>query len=297
MLRRILCLSAFLLCPSMSHAELYQWKDEQGHVHFSDKKPSSEEAKVLAPSSTSGMPALDLPEPKPGKFNSQYDAVPLQIEELQFQIPPNSRVLTYYFGGDCVSPTTMQWDELTNENPELISTASGFGDLAREVLHNSKISFREIGTPWLPNEPDLSLEGRVVSIDLHACARKTPGGRNPRYSMLVYLHSTALVTIEWTLKTIRRPQKTLMTISTKGAAPLPTAAPGEQTIPRALRNAYKNALASALENAEFFEHLRRPPPAPQPTSQQLVPEPAPEEPGLFEQLSDLLRALKQAVGQ
>lgn len=34
--------------PAMSMAEIYQWRDEQGRVHFSDKKPENASAKDIS---------------------------------------------------------------------------------------------------------------------------------------------------------------------------------------------------------------------------------------------------------
>jgi len=293
MLRRTrTCLFALLSFPVFSHAELYQWTDAQGRVHFSDKKPSAAaETPVQVHSNTSGMPKFNLPEPRPRSFNNPKEGVQLQIKLPEFLIRPNSRVGAYYFGGDCVSPTAIPWSDLQNRYPLAIPREIDFRGKARSILRSSNISYREFSSANYANDPDLLLEPNIVSIDLHACVPKPIQRANPRYSVVSFTHSTAMITVQWTLKTTRREQKTLMMISTEGAAPLPATAPGEQTMNQALLNAYLNALTRVFENAEIFDHLRRPPPAPRPTPQKIVPKPAPEEPGFFEELSGLPRSM------
>ena len=59
----------FLVIPAFAGAEIYQWKDEKGQVHFSDVRPASH-AEVIKPAVSS---VYEAPESKSSRRSSQAD--------------------------------------------------------------------------------------------------------------------------------------------------------------------------------------------------------------------------------
>lgn len=56
--KAVLCF-LFLACSLLASAEIYQWKDASGKVHFSDKKPENLSARELQPRVNS-IPAVEI---------------------------------------------------------------------------------------------------------------------------------------------------------------------------------------------------------------------------------------------
>jgi len=71
-LRSVLTRSLFatiVVFSAHSHADVYQWKNDAGRIHYSDKKPTTQ-ANIYKSSSATSLPAsvkLDVPLVKQGK--------------------------------------------------------------------------------------------------------------------------------------------------------------------------------------------------------------------------------------
>lgn len=59
-LQRLALLLTLALLPSLSCAELYQWRDENGRVHFGDRVPEQTESQILQAVTAKALPAIDL---------------------------------------------------------------------------------------------------------------------------------------------------------------------------------------------------------------------------------------------
>ena len=263
-----LLLTSFFITPSVS-AEIYKWIDEKGKTHYSDVKqarnasninikeaglPKPEEIKPLLPLYHRG--------PDPARWLFFYEPSFLAHESSP------SYTATFYFGGDCVSPTEISWAELTERYSKSLPKTN-------RVMAKSKNSITKLGYRiqkglkhkikiQLEKNNGVLLEAEIKNMKLDACAPDLVKKHNPninKYSQnLNNFHLSSFtqvqhwIRIKWVLHTSEA-AKPIYQSYTEGISNNSFRQKG--SVPNAIADSYNYALTQLFSDPSFTQLLNQ----------------------------------------
>lgn len=219
--QRLFFLIAFVLFSVLQTTafagELYKWKDENGVVHYSEKKPEHLQKVEALEIENAGQfkPAELLPGIKRPTDVDGRHIVLLINEDFWSLNDPQKKIATYYFGGDCVSPTTASFQKIKDLHPQLFPRAN---DLAYEMENTiyklnysvSKSRVRPLKNNIARYDNALLLKWQLQNVDYHLCLfnlqkynknKRIRMGFDPfKYSPGDFNRRRATLTINWTLE-------------------------------------------------------------------------------------------------
>ncbi|MCP8900754.1 DUF4124 domain-containing protein [Gilvimarinus xylanilyticus] len=112
----------FICCVLSAQAQVYTWKDENGKLHFSDqRRVETARAQVIDIGAMPPPPMLDTA--TPSRYSEPRHA--LVLEQFYYAddvSDDNKRLIGLYVGGDCVSPTFANFNQLRVHFPEVLKT-------------------------------------------------------------------------------------------------------------------------------------------------------------------------------
>ncbi|UTF61643.1 pilin [Gilvimarinus sp. DA14] len=172
---------AMLLCPlGKALAQVYTWTDEQGKVHYSDqRRVSHAEAKVI---DIGGMPPAPLLDHQtPASYGAEV--YPLVLDRFFYAdsvSDENRALITYYFGGDCVSPTSENFNQLRVRYPQILQDDKKLQANTYRQLRKSSygLLYRagHYSMPVVDNAEIRVLNAQVTDLKINACRTKLMGG-------------------------------------------------------------------------------------------------------------------------
>lgn len=221
LLRRSFIQSIFIFLSASSSVinagELYKWKDKNGVVHYSEKKPEHlqnvESVDIKGDRQFQPVPTL-LGIKRPENLDSRH-IVLLREEDFWQLEQPNKKIATYYFGGDCVSPSTASFQKMKDNHRLLFPRVSSLVDWVEEKIYKLNYAVSESRKRPLKNnvarhDNALVLKWKLVNIDYHLCLfnlrkynknKRIRMGFDPfKYSESDYNRRRATLTISWTLE-------------------------------------------------------------------------------------------------
>ncbi|MGI9284273.1 MAG: DUF4124 domain-containing protein [Pseudomonadales bacterium] len=289
----------FLICQCLllaqARAELYQWKDANGTVHFSDKKPTSN-YNTLDYDSQFGLPTMSL-DPvtvlpyRGSKALQQVLVMPLNYIGFE-QNRADQDIGAFYFGPDCVSPTTMQWQQLLTDFPHTVPSERSLQDsiaaALRKLGYNVNRGYLTGGKPGYVRHAAYELDAKLIDLELHTCAATQPRSRKQRRaqrSQLLknrYFNKThSRVKIQWLLKAHDSGKVVFTAVSEGATTASENAAMNMQT---AFLSAIKDAARRLTANPALLDILQSPEDTPTPTRKRAVTPAAQAEPGFWDKL-------------
>lgn len=162
-----------VLFAPLVQAQIYTWTDSDGRIHYSDQ-PTDKNA-VLQSVDIGTMPAPTLvASEKPALFKtSLYPLIVSQFEYSEAIVNSSKVAARFYFGGDCVSPTTMRFDELRLQLPGVIREPEQLQvDVFRAIRrlgHSSLYRAGHYGGPAVDSATVRYLSGEIIALDIAAC--------------------------------------------------------------------------------------------------------------------------------
>jgi len=248
MLRCLACLVFATLFVSAASAELYQWKDAQGQFHFSDKKPEDTGSTKLQLSNNGAMRDFDVPAMPPAslRFNGISRLLllkPIRLALTDAAVRTDPVVGSYYFGPDCVSPTSATLKEWRERYPSADPLENGYANTAmNEAMKKGlrRLIWIDVNTPQASN---VILNATITDMQFSACARAAR--LDARYGYQDFKHSAARVRIKWTFLSASD-HKVIYETSTEGVANVP--AVDFQLISEALTNAFADAMQRLMRD-------------------------------------------------
>jgi hypothetical protein len=282
LLRSLACLIFAALFASTVSAELYQWKDAQGKVHFSDKKPDAAASETLALPNNGAMQPFDARPATPKVFSTVRGTQrPLLVRSARIALDDTAKadpvVGSYYFGPDCVSPSAITLSSMRQRHPEL--DQPGYGTTTISEL--SRYGFGGMGwnAAYAKQPINVVLDIVVTDLQILACARKIR--RDSKYTSVDFMHSAARIVVKWTFSNAFD-GKVIYETTTEGVVNVPAAK--VQAMSEALRLAYVNAVQHLLEDDSLSTLLTQAKPIEQ-------PEPVLMETNRFEEFLKIPKAL------
>lgn len=256
-----------LLVATSTQAEIYKWTDAQGKVHYSDKKIAD----------TAQAQSIDLgtmPEAKPVKaltatsFQHSRPTLYLLRQDINFHTLTTLRnpdkFAYIYFGGDCVSPTTVSYDEylkrfkssLPKSSDIFLSESQVLGKYnvrsqhLQYSLNNPKRALDEQGNPPLK----LSID--ILDMRINACVQRlnksAVSGNLDKITTSSFDKANVWLKLRITLSNFTDDVVLFNTI-TEGAINELDAYPGH--IYRLTSAAYEQAVTNLIANPKFAELL------------------------------------------
>ncbi len=300
MLRRhialLFCCYCLLVMPA--RAELYQWRDANGTIHYSDKKPASN-YNTLDYDSRFGLPTLSVepvtaPPWRGSKSLQQVLVMPLGYAGFE-QNRAHSSIGAFYFGPDCVSPTAMQWRQLQTDFPQAIPSDKTLQDRISSTLRESGYlvnrGYAKGGKPGYVKQTAYELYGNLIDLDLHTCAAsqlRTSKRRKAQQSQSLknqYFNKTrSRVKIQWLLKA-HDSGKVVFTAISDGAAGARDNT--DLNMRMAFLTAVQDAARRLTANHELLEILQAPEGTPAPVHKRTVTRAPQAEPRFWDTLSSI----------
>lgn len=277
-------------------AQVYKWTDAQGKVHYSDKKiadsaqaqdlnlgtmPSAKAVETLAPKHYSGtVPALYFLLNEPNIEDSRT-------------ILTRPKFAYFYFGGDCVSPTTSTYNEFITRYRHVIPKAYELFAEVGALLR--KYHYRSFNNRHIAHKIDehgntpLQLTIAIEDMRINACAPNlrdpTEAGTLDNFNVNAFDKVNAWFQIRWTISTLDN-ELILHTGTAEGAADDIEGL--TSNIKLLAIAAFKQAVTNMMAAPEFM-HFATPGPKakkPAPMETANTPTPSEEEPGLLGNIAE-----------
>lgn len=260
----LLMVSVFSFVFSVStQAAIYKWTDAQGKVHYSDQKvdEKASEQKVSFGSMPSA-PVIALAQPKKYSANkpSRWLAVmkpELSVSESDAQ---TGKQFSFYFGGDCVSPTSLSYDAFKKRYARYLMDGT---DMQQEIfrqldLYNYRNFHFKTDGPMhdLDNNEGYILRVEILDFKVNACVRKlrTPedSGLLDQFSISAFDKTNAWIKLRWTMINSTG-DKTIATNISQGA--LNNIEGVDSPIAGMLKAAYKDSITNMMADPQFLEAM------------------------------------------
>ena len=133
---------AFLQTLSQSTAgELYKWTDENGVVHYSEKPPENKAVETLNINQGTKFKAVPVEKPITIEPTQALRHILLVKPEFFWEQANNNLKVTYYFGGDCVSPSTTTVKEAQQNHQSLFPSYGTLSTLASKTFRSFNYNF------------------------------------------------------------------------------------------------------------------------------------------------------------
>lgn len=290
-----------LFFTAPSNAEIYKWTDAQGKVHYSDRKIANTAQKqhlnigtMPDAKAVDTLAAQRYQNTRPSLYLLRSK---LALEQLAALRSP-ANFAYFYFGGDCVSPTTVSYGEYLKRYKKSLPDSD---DLFRtEGRLFDQYNFRTQNAQYALDNPDRSLdeEGNpplklhidIIDMRINACTQRlqkaTISGNLDQISGYHFEKANVWLQLRIGISNSNNEMLLLNTI-TEGAA---NELDGYQgNISKLMTAAYEQAITNLIANSEFVELL-----TPKSKIQKIkTPEPDAPEPtdssGLLNRLADKLQ--------
>ncbi len=178
------CRFFFFLClcglGSLVQAQVYTWTDENGKVHYSDqRRVSHAEAKVI---DVGGMPPAPFMDHQiPASYSGEV--FPLVLDRFYYAdaVSDESKALiTYYFGGDCVSPTSENFNQLRVRYPKVLRDDANLQAATYRQLRKSSygLLYRagHYSMPVVDSAEIRVLNAEIIDLKINACRTNLHAG-------------------------------------------------------------------------------------------------------------------------
>ena len=283
------------------YAEIYKWTDAQGKVHYSDKKiADSAQAQNLNLGTMPTAKVVDTlaaqryQNTRPSLYLLRSE---LALEQLRALRTPDNFAY-FYFGGDCVSPTAVNYveyikrykkslpesDDLYRDEGRIFDQYNYRTQNALYALNNPQRSLDEEGNP------PLKLQIDIIDMRINACTQRlqkaTISGNLDKISGYNFEKANVWLQLRATISN-STDDVILLNAITEGSA---NEVDGYQgNISRLTTAAYEQAITNLIANQKFTELL-----TPKSKIQKInIPESQPPAPtassGLLNRLADKLQ--------
>lgn len=221
---RHLFILLLMLMSTNVFSEVYQWKDEFGNIHFSDKKPeqaiSADRVEIKENKGRFEYKAVEVKKPiynfgrKPYQKGEKIVVIDTPVIKLDKKGHKKTPVGEAFFGGNCVSPTTMYIEDLADSYKFLVSEGySGLDTAIADEMERSNYSRRTARSGFAKHEATklagYLLETEINDLIIRSCYFNTRLKHVYRYrndlKKIKWRNNTvskAYVKVRWELKDV-----------------------------------------------------------------------------------------------
>lgn len=224
-----------ILIQPLDASEIYKWTDKEGKIHFSQKKPKqSTSLESLKANNNNAFKGVALLKPIKNSISINLRHILVVRPDLFWRLKTsNKKAITYYFGGDCVSPVKKSFIDMKAHQTYLLPRVLSLIDyIVKPIVKlNYSVSSSRL-KPLKDNtaryEQPLILEFLLDDIKYDLCATnlsrqyrghlKLNSGSDPfDFSDSEYKRRRAVIKIKWRLMEPNS-GKVLFNGSTSGSA-------------------------------------------------------------------------------
>ncbi|MBU2886638.1 DUF4124 domain-containing protein [Gilvimarinus agarilyticus] len=214
----------WVVCWSAT-AQVYMWKDDSGKVHYSDqRRVDNAEATQIDIGTMPPPRVISAQVPMPFDRN----VAPLLLDNFYYSTDVSAaekELITYYFGGDCVSPTSQDFNQLRTTYPKVLRDENNLtADVFRTLRVNAYGSLYRAGhysTPDLTDVGAVLLSGEIIDLNINACRSQLHASAHTGDLENSNAHEfdllNAWLKVRWTLSTPGESDP-LITVATEGIA-------------------------------------------------------------------------------
>ncbi len=251
--------------------EIYKWKDKNGKIHYSEKKPENTDSveSVDADHDKAFNPVKTSQGINNSQQNNQRHIVVVRPDNFWQLTNPQQRTTAYYFGGDCVSPISASFLEMQENHQSLLPRNNNVIDYVVDSIYRLNYSVSSSMKKPLYNnlarfEDPVVLRFRLENLVYHLCVenlrrqyrnhKKIQAGSNPfDFSISEFRKRRATVTLGWTLHDASS-GKQLYQGTTAGSADYWDKDVIKFRL-RVIKKAIENATSNLLSERNFIEQL------------------------------------------
>lgn len=253
----------FLINVHSAQAAVYKWTDAQGKVHYSDKKVDEKASEQhVSFGSMPQAPIVALAQPQ--KYKASKPSKWLAVVKPELTViesdARSGKQFTFYFGGDCISPTSLSLNDFKKRNVKYLIDST---DMQEEVIrqldfYNYRNLHYKTDAPMrdLDNNEGYILQIDVLDLKVNACVRKlrTPqdSGLLDQFSVSAFNKTNAWIKLRWSIKNSTG-EKTLVSKTSEGSV---NDIDGlDAPIAGMFKAAYKNSIINILGDPEFVSAM------------------------------------------
>ena len=251
----------WLFCALPLQAQIYSWQDSEGRTHYSDK-PLDDSATEAVVDIDSMPPVRQLESLETANLDDSF--LPPLIDMPRYRLEPRERIAAFYFGGDCVSPTRLQHEELAKRYRHALPPPD---DLQRALLAVWQRSFARgverrspANTSPTSSRESLYLQADIVDMRIHACApvvpRQLTSDALSAFRLSSFRLSNVWVEVQWALVSSVSGE-VLTRVVTQGVSENVNG--DRRLMPEVVDAAVRDATARLLHVQSLTSHLLRQP--------------------------------------
>ncbi|HEY8941763.1 MAG TPA: DUF4124 domain-containing protein [Cellvibrio sp.] len=260
-LTRLLISFSLLALAGHSNGEVYKWTDAQGKVHYSDKK-IAESAQAQDLNLGTMPPAKPVTKLTPRSYESAQPPLYLLTNEPSFEqataLSAKSNFAFFYFGGDCVSPTSLGYNEYLKRYkeslPEPYELYRSLGETLRKYNYRNLGSHQKKQAADEDGNPPLALHLEIADMRINACAPRLtkPGisGSMDNFKSREFEKSNVWIQLRWT---ISRSTDDVVLLNTTSEGSVNNIDGQPQSIRLQAFKAYEQAIANFIAKPELLE--------------------------------------------
>lgn len=252
-----------------SYSQVYKWVDEDGKVHYSDKKPANNAVEMNVGHEVMPSPKI-IGDAKPIYYDGKYSARRVVMSQPVYfpgqTTGQNDKFSHFYFGGDCTTPTSINWEQLEEQYPAIIPKNNRYYKQISNAFYDNGYQLSIAEPQQIQRQLDLKkahkLVAHVVDLKLDACVKNMRHDQHSQnlddFNATAYKDAQNWIKVEWKLYA-HDTKELIFSATTEGASN--TIREKRSAIPMALRESLSNATSHLLARRDFVSLLQ--PPLPQ----------------------------------
>ncbi len=211
------------LFSSLASSEVYQWRDENGKLHFSDKNPETPQSEVKT--LDIGIKKFSLPENEtkiePKIWNNEWASRQLVITPSSLNL--NGKIGTAWFGPECTSPTAIRWKKNNRSIKKWLPTEPTIRNTLSRTLRSLNYFVDTQNEPFIfskkiDNKRKVFVTPNIIGLKINFCWKNIETGLQ-QYDVEDYTNrrlsaADVEVIISWKLHDIQN--EVTATIETNG---------------------------------------------------------------------------------
>jgi len=201
----------FVAAATSAQAAVYKWVDEHGKVHYSDQKRDQKASEQSV--SVGTMPKAPLVvAAQPQAYGNDQPPKWLLVKEVAVALDAEDSArknnVSFYFGGDCVSPTSISFDNFQQRYRKNIDVTAD----VRRILTSTLAKYGYRNNYVKDDDPKYNIQGdegyllrlQITAIKINACVTKLrspqDSGMLDKFSLSSYDKSNSWLRLTWSVE-------------------------------------------------------------------------------------------------
>lgn len=257
----------FSLLSLPSHSQFYKWVDENGKVHYSDKKPATDAVKMNVDRSVIPKPKI-IGSANPVYYDENIPARWVIMEHLKYAPQDNSerkkKIAHFYFGADCTTPTSIHWQQLSEQYPEAMPKNNRYFQQITNTFYDSGYQIAVVENHEIERQLESTqghrLVAHIIDMNLESCVQKMKNSQRSQnlndFNINSFRTAQNWIQINWMLYD-HDTKELIYENGTEGVSKI--IKDQSSAIPAAVRESLRSATKHLLSDEKFVALLQSPP--------------------------------------